>query len=160
MLMRKYEANWGWLLIGLSALLTVLCAGGALVWFARGPWWMGMLMVALVSGCALFCIRGYTVTADAILIQRLFWSTRLPLAGLKSAQREQPSWWRGIRIGNGGFFSFTGWRWSPRLGLYRVFVTDPRQAISLRFANKIVILSPSDPEQFIHQLISLTGNAG
>ena len=108
--MKHYKAPWSPLLVILSTLLTAWLLGQAFVEFRhRGAAsWVGWLLVALVVGCAFFTIRGYTVTPDAILVHRLVWNTRLPLAGLQSARVERkPRRW-GIRIGNGGFFSFSG----------------------------------------------------
>jgi hypothetical protein len=103
-------------------------------------------------GCALFSIRGYTVAPEELLVHRLLWSTRIPLVGLQSARRESLPWWRGIRIGNGGFFSFTGWRYGPGLGLYRVFVTNQPDRVVLRYPNRTVVVSPSPPEDFVREL--------
>ena len=50
--------------------------------------WEGFLPLAIILVAALFTIRGYTVTPDAVLVHRLFWTTRLPLGGLESAQVE------------------------------------------------------------------------
>jgi hypothetical protein len=85
-------------------------------------------------------------------VHRLLWTTRLPLAGLQSAQVEPLPVWLVIRIGNGGFFSCTGWRYSPGLGFYRVFVTDHRQAVVVRYPNRTVAISPAAPEEFVHDL--------
>ena len=152
--MKHYNARWGAMLVVISTLLTAVCLGEAAseFWHHGTSAGVGWLLVALVSGCALFTIRGYMVTPEAILVERLFWSTRLPLAGLQSARHELMSPWRGIRIGNGGFFSFTGWRWSPGYGFYRVFVTNGADRVVLRYRNRTVVLSPSDPEDFIHDL--------
>src|ERR1035438_6377101 len=82
----------------------------------------------------------YTITPDAILVRRLFWNTRLPLAGLQSARVElSPRRW-GIRIGNGGFFSFSGFHYTPGLGLWRVLVTDHRRLVVLRYPNPMVAI--------------------
>ena len=141
------------MLVMLSALLTAGCVAPAAVALAHGVWWLGLSLLALVGGCALFLIRGFTITEDAILVQRLLWATRLPLADLQSAEIYIcPKWWQGIRIGNGGFFSFTGWRYNPGLGLYRVFVTDPRHAVALHYSKRMVVVSPSTPEAFINDL--------
>ncbi len=152
--MNHYKAHWGTLLVVMSTVLTALCMGLAFAEFRHkgASAWVGWLLVALVVGCALFSIRGYTVTPEAILIHRLGWNTRLPLAGLQSARRERLSPWRGIRIGNGGFFSFTGWRWTPGLGFYRVFVTNGADRVVLRFPNRTVVVSPSAPDDFVHEL--------
>lgn len=152
--MKHYKAPWGILLIVMSILLTALCLGIALVEFRHeGPASrVGWLLVALVAGCALFTIRGYTITPDAILVHRLGWVTWLPRAGLQSARFEPRTSWVCIRIGNGGFFSFTGLTWSPRLGLCRVFFTDRNRCVVLQYPNRKVVVSPDAPEDFIRDL--------
>jgi hypothetical protein len=152
--MKHYEAHWGPSLVVLSTLLTALCLGLAFAEFRREgiSAWVGWLLVGLVFGCALFAIRGYTVAPEELLVHRLLWSTRVPLAGLQSARRESLPWWRGIRIGNGGFFSFTGWRYSPGLGLYRVFATNSRDRVVLRYPSRTVVVSPASPDDFVREL--------
>jgi len=152
--MKHYQARWGTELVVLSTLLTALCLGLAFVEFRRSgaSAWVGWLLLALVAGCALFSIRGYTITPAAILIHRLFWNTRVPRSDLQSARREPQFPWQGIRIGNGGFFSFTGWRYSPGLGVYRVFATNSSDRVVLRYPNHTVVVSPSAPEDFVRDL--------
>jgi len=151
--MKYYKALWGGWLVSISVLMTVLCLGGAANELLLGNRWLSLALVALTLGCALFSIRGYTVTPDAILVQRLFWATRLPLAGLQSAQvLPRGLSWRGIRIGNGGFFSFSGWSYVPGRGVFQVFVTDPNHKVLLRFDKRQVVVSPCAPEEFIDNL--------
>ena len=143
------------MLVILSTLLTAACLGPAFAEFRHGgaESWMGWLLVALVVGCALFTIRGYTITPDAILVHRLVWNTRLPRAGLQSARFDPtPRRW-GIRIGNGGFFSFSGFHYTPGLGLWRVLVTDHSRLVMLRYPNRMVAISPAAPEDFVHELV-------
>lgn len=107
----------------------------------------------MLCGSALFTVRGYSVTPDAILIHRLLWTTRLSLAGLHSAQVEPDAMRRSLRLfGNGGLFSFTGFFRSKALGVYRAFVTDPHRTVVLHFPTRTVVLSPSAPEEFVHDL--------
>ena len=152
--MKHYKAHWGIPLVVSSSLLTVLLLGVAFVAFWHGghSLWLGLGLLALVAGCALCAIRGYTVTPDAILVHRLIWTTRLPLAGLQSAQF-QPNVmrWSVRTFGNGGFFSFTGFYWNKPLGAYRAFVTDTRQTVVLRYDRRTVVLSPASPEEFAHE---------
>jgi hypothetical protein len=152
---KYYPAHWGILLIVLSTLLTAWFLWLAFSEFKQGSTssiWMGLWLLALVIGCALFTIRGYTVTPDAILVQRLLWATRVPLAGLQSVRFGPIRPRINIRIGNGGFFSFSGWNYNPRLGFYRVFVTDHRRIVLLCYANRNVAISPAAPEEFVHDL--------
>jgi hypothetical protein len=152
--MKHYKARWGLPLIVGSALLTVLCAGLACELCVQAHMVFGLLLLALPLSCALFTIRGYTVTADAILIHRLFWATRVPLLGLQSARFEPRVMRWSIRCGNGGFYSITGFYWSKFLGLYRAFVTDLRQTVVLRYPRRTVVVSPSSPEEFVHELVA------
>jgi hypothetical protein len=156
MIMKHYNAPWSRSLVIVSSLVTILCLGFTLsmVWNGRGVlYWAGLLPLTIVVGSALFAIRGYTVTSDAILVHRLFWSTRLPLAGLKSAQFEPEAMRASIRTyGNGGLFSITGFFSNKLLGAYRAFVTDQHRTVVLRYAGRTVVISPAAPEQFVHDL--------
>jgi hypothetical protein len=35
---------------------------------------------------------------------------------------------------------------------YRAFVTDPHRTVVLRYAHRTVVVSPDEPEEFIHNL--------
>jgi hypothetical protein len=158
---QRYKAPWSASLIVMSALVTVLCLG-----ISAGAWWAAytkhqpgpvraamLLPLVLLFGAAPFTIRGYTITPEAILVHRLLWDTKLPRVGLDSAQVEPDALRGSIRtFGNGGAFSFTGFYYNKRLGSYRAFVTDPRQAVVLRYANRTVVLSPEAPEDFVRDL--------
>jgi serine/threonine protein kinase len=75
------------------------------------------LLPVIVLCCLPFMIRGYVITEDAILIRRLFWTTRLDRGGLKSAQVIPKAMSKSLRTcGNGGGFSFIGWYWNKPLG--------------------------------------------
>jgi len=154
--MKRYKAPWSRSLIVISSLATVLCLGIALgmVWNTRGVFpWLALLPLAIVIGSAPFAIRGYSVTSDAILVHRLFWTTRLPLAGLQSAQFDPDAMRGSIRtFGNGGLFSFTGFYRNKLLGAYRAFVTDPRRTVVLHYSRRTVVVSPAAPEEFVHDL--------
>jgi hypothetical protein len=98
-------------------------------------------------------IRSYAITGDEILIRRLFWTTRVPLAGLKSAEHMPRVMSTSLRtFGNGGGFSFTGWFWNKPLGHYRAFVTDLNRTVVLRFEKRTVVVSPAEPQDFVRQL--------
>lgn len=159
--MKTYRAPWCRLLWILSATASAVCLICAISsWLLSGmganPLWTRVLsgmVVALVPACALFAVRAYRITGDAILIRRLFWDTRIPLAGLRSACHDADAMRKSVRIcGNGGFFSFTGWYWNPVLRKFRAFVTDPGRAVVLRFSTKTIVLSPEDPDSFVMDL--------
>jgi hypothetical protein len=159
--MKHYEARWSTSLIVMSIITTVLCLGipvGA--WFnlagKHPPGALGfavLLPLAILFGCALFTIRGYSMSSDNILVHRLLWSTVLPRTGLESAEVEPNAMRGSLRtFGNGGAFSFTGFYYNKRLGHYRAYVTDPRRSVVLRYAHRRVVLSPATPEDFVYDL--------
>ena len=156
--MKFHSAPWSNLLIGISVLATGLCTGvGFLLATREGPagrvgaW----LMVWVVAVALLFTVRGYWVSSDAVRVRRLFWSTRLPLEGLVSVTFE-PMAMRGSAraFGNGGFFAFTGRFHNERLGSFRAYVTDPARAVVLRYADRVVVVSPAAPEAFVRDIES------
>jgi hypothetical protein len=154
--MKTFKAPWSTSLIVISSLATVLCSGIAIgmFWKPGGiPPWLAVLPLALICGASLFTIRGYTVTSDAILVHRLFWTTRLPIADLQSAQFEPSAMESSIRtFGNGGVFSFTGFFRNKRLGGYQAFVTHPHRTVVLHFSNRTVVVSPAAPEEFVQDI--------
>jgi hypothetical protein len=160
--MKTFTAPWSGVLIGVSVLATGLCLGIAI----SGVFNMGglrmpvvdflfrvALPLALMFGCALFTVRGYAITPDAILVKRLFWDTRLPRKGLESAAF-QPGVMKGsIRtFGNGGFYSFTGFYRNRELRNYRALVTSNAKTVVLRYADRTIVLSPGAPEAFVAEL--------
>jgi len=155
-----YKAPWGNMLIGTSILVTILCvtAGVLTLDFFRDLKSQaliaaGCLPVVILIGCLPFVVRSYVITDDAILIRRLFWTTRLVRAGLQSAEFVPNAMRGSIRTcGNGGAFSITGWYWNKRLGFYRAYVTDLKRTVVLRFPLRRVVLSPDEPEEFVREL--------
>ena len=147
----------------ISSLSTILCLGVAFLAVRvdhRLMSWPGLLPPALLIGTVPFAIRGYTITPNAILVHRLFWTTRLPLAGIASARFDPDAMRGSIRtFGNGGMFSFTGFYRNARLGAFRAFVTDQHKTIVLRYPNRTVVISPGEPEDFIRHL-AILGHAG
>jgi Bacterial PH domain len=98
-------------------------------------------------------MAGCAITNDTILVERLFWTTRVPLNGLKSVVFDPDATRRSIRIfGNGGFFSFTGYFRNKELGSYRAFMTDRRRAVVLRFLDRVVVVSPDRPQDFVETI--------
>ena len=167
--MKIYKAPWSTSLIVVSVLATLLCLVITFgVPFLPAPkhggeagMWLRWLPLALVFGCALFTVRSYTIAPDAILVQRLLWATRLPRAGLKSAEFVPKAMCRSLRTcGNGGFFSFTGFYWSKTLKSYRAYVMDLNKTVVLRYERRTVVVSPDSPADFVRELLEpLNGRA-
>jgi hypothetical protein len=158
---KTYSAPWGTALIVISALVTVVCVGASvgLLWAAtakHSPFLtrpLALLPLALVVGCLPFIVRGYTITADTILIHRLLWDTYLSRIGLQTACVEPNAMRGSLRTwGNGGGFSFTGFYYNKRLRTYRAFVTDLHRTVVLRYSSRTVVLSPAAPADFVRDL--------
>jgi len=105
-----------------------------------------VLFLALLSS-----VRGYVVTESQIEVQRLGWSTVLPLAGLATVTGEPDGMRGSLRLfGNAGLFAISGWFWNRRIGRYRAYATDPERAVLLRYRDGTnVLLTPHDVQHFI-----------
>ncbi len=148
-----YPARWGKSLCLISVFSTAVLVIAAMVLYLKTKpdalHWLSLLPLAILAGALLFVVRSYTIEPEALAIQRLFWSTRLPLAGLQSVQIEPGAMRGSARIcGNGGMFSITGWYRNGSLGTYRAFVTDLKDTVVLRFPGKTIVVSPQNPERF------------
>lgn len=151
--MKNYGAPWSTSLIAMSSFTTLLLAGVAIATAVYGHVAVAWLCGLILFGSAPFTILGYRVTPRDIEVRRLFWTTRLPLAGLESAAFDPAAMNGSVRLfGNGGLFSFTGLFRSRSLGSYRAYVTDPRRAVVLRFPARTVVVSPADPRDFVQAL--------
>ena len=76
---------------------------------------------------------------------------RFPLAGMTEAKRDPEVLRKAIKLwGNGGLGAIRGTFMSKRLGKFYAFLTDTEHAVVLRWPGKVVAVSPSDPEHFVH----------
>lgn len=157
--MKNFRAPWGRYLVG-SSILSVVILFGVGVWLSIVPgsrslnYILVFLFAGLVLGAGLVTIRGYTVTADAILVRRLLWSTRLPREGLVSATVEPKAMKGSLKLsGNDGMFSFSGWFWSKKLGRFNAYVTDLNRTVVLRWDKRTAVVSPDDPEGFVREVM-------
>jgi hypothetical protein len=142
---------------GLSCLVLIgipvfgLFGGPCSICADRFSWNLMMvgLPLGILFGGMLFMIRGYEVTSDAIYVKRLLWRTKIDLSGLVSVDVHPKAMSKSFRtFGNGGLFSFSGAYWNRSLGHYRAYATDLNKCVVLRFKNRVVVVTPSDPEKF------------
>jgi hypothetical protein len=137
-------------------LLTALGAGIALGVPSEARWaavFIPVSFLLILSGTALFCVRGYAVDGRVLEVERLLWTTHLPLDGLRAAEADPDAMrWAFKTCGNGGLFAYTGWFRNKRLGSFRAWVTDPRRSVVLLFADRKWVVSPEDPAGFIAAL--------
>ncbi|MEW5974828.1 MAG: PH domain-containing protein [Acidobacteriota bacterium] len=167
--MTEYQAPWSKSLIVLSVLGGAVCLVASFMLlskpssqgFREAQLWVGLAPLVVVGGCALFMVRGYSLTPDSVMVHRLLWSTQVSLAGLESAFLDPRAMRGSIRtFGNGGFFSFCGYFLNRKLGSYRAFVTDPRRAVVLKYSNRrTIVLSPDPPQAFVDMISQLRRGA-
>ena len=163
--MNHFRAPWSKSLIVASIFATLVCLGASYALWKLPMevsesirFWLALLPLAIILLCALFVVRGYSITNDALLIDRLFWETRVPLSGLQSVKFDPDATGRSIRtFGNGGFFAFTGYFRNNELGTYRAFMTDRRRAVVLRFPDRVLAVSPDRPEEFVSAISRYAG---
>ena len=105
----------------------------------------------LIAGItAAFSVRGYTVQPGMLLVHRLGWATRIPLAGLVSAAPEPNATVGSIRVfGIGGAFAFAGKFRNSTLGSYRAYVTDPDYCVVLDLGSETIVVTPDSPGRFV-----------
>jgi hypothetical protein len=73
-----------------------------------------------------------------------------PLAGLVSAERDPKIMcWAFKKYGNDGLGAIRGRFWSKRVGKFEAFLTGTENAVVLRWPDRVVAVSPADPEFFI-----------
>ena len=114
---------------------------------------MGFAPLVILFAAAFFMIRGYELTGSELFIKRLGWKSTLNLQGLQNAEIDPEAMKRSIRLfGNGGLFCFAGRFRNKKLGRYRAYATDPGLAVILRFADKVVVVTPGAPDRFVAQI--------
>lgn len=124
---------------------------------------ISMVLPVLVVFSFLSIVTGYVVTPDELLVQRLFWSTRIPLAGVRNAFPD-PTVCKGAKriIGNAGLYGFTGLYQNERLGRFRLFATDLARSVVLVLPERTVVVTPAAPEAFVahvRHVFPATGDA-
>ncbi len=133
----EFDAPWCRLLKAISLLGTAVLLGTFVtVWISMptGSFWTRLFALSaaplIFTGCALFTVRRYRLEGRALLVQRLFWWTRVSLEGLRDAAADPQALRGSVRLcGNGGLFSFSGWYYRKGLGRFRAWVTDPGRAV-------------------------------
>jgi hypothetical protein len=154
--MTRFGAPWGPRLTFASLLGAALLL--ALPFVAYGarpgatllvPALFGVAAVTTIVIAALFTIRGYRLDERGLHVERLLWSDRIPLDGLRRAWADHEAMAKSMRLfGNSGLFCIAGIFTNRKLGRYRAFATDPPQAVVLELPGRTIVVTPSDPWEF------------
>lgn len=111
--------------------------------------WAQLLILAIVGGCSVFAVRGYSVIDGELLIHRLGWATRYPLDDLRSVRFEPGVSMGSIRLfGIGGLFGYIGRYRNASIGSYRAYMTDRSRTVVLKFGETPVVVTPDEPKRF------------
>lgn len=161
MISKSYGAPWGrrvWI-ITLAVLFFAAAVGALLPLLITNSkdqpanWAVPVALVAVFGGTALFLVRGFEITDSAVLVKRSFWNSHVPLDELESAEVDPKACERAWKTcGNDGLFAMHGWFRNQRLGRFQAFVTDPDNAVVLRFPKRVVVVSPENPRHFVNEL--------
>jgi hypothetical protein len=144
--------------------LVAIATAGCFAEKAFGLAWslaMVCIPLAILIATLPFMVLGYRLAENEIQVKRFGWITTLPLATLNSVEGKADAMqgtWR--LFGNSGLFSLTGLYWNRQLKFYRAYATDPSRAVILRYPNRIVVITPHDPQHFIVRLRTLLKTAG
>ena len=117
---------------------------------------IGLPVIGLVV--LLSRIRGFRVEGTRLIVERVGRATVLDLAGLLDATVDRAALrWAWKTCGNDGAGAICGRFYSRRLGSFRAFVTDPANAVLLRWPDHTVVVSPARPAAFVADLRRRTG---
>jgi hypothetical protein len=137
--------------------LGVVLLSGLGVFFAvrdGDPRW---LFVALPVMLALWVFgrlapSGYRLGPDGVHVQRRAGDVVVPYRSILAVDTE----WRSLTgltmMGSRGIFGHFGRFWSPRLGHYRLYLTNQRQVVWLATQQGWVAVSPDRAEEFVARL--------
>jgi hypothetical protein len=106
-----------------------------------------MLLIA-----ARYAPRAYWIAPDGLHIERKAGPKVIPYRDIRAVDRE-PRSLKGMSFGgSNGLFGRFGRFWSPRLGFYRLFLSNTTSVVWLTTSQGLVGVSPDLPEEFCTRL--------
>lgn len=103
-------------------------------------------------------IRRYRLKANELLVERAWLTARFPLEGLQTVIPDREALRGAFKIiGNDGLGAIAGRFYSKRLGQFRAYVTDPGQAVILRWPDRCLVISPLQVSFFIETVRKRAG---
>lgn len=152
------------LMLVLLVVIAIVDVGVAFSRLVPGPARWLLLGAPLLVGGLLFGIAwysrilGYRLEAGELVAIRANRETRIPLAGLVSAEADPEAMAWSIKVvGNDGIGAITGRFRNRRLGAYEALVTDRERAVVLRWPKRCLVVSPDRPEDFVRVIRARAG---
>lgn len=120
-------------------------------------WWIFALVMLIVGLCWYASrIRELKLEGNILLVRLPWWTNRFELTDLQSIEAVPLKWaWK--KIGNDGLGGMIGSFRNKQLGNFRAYVSDPAKSVVLRWADRIVVVSPRETEWFIESVRKRTG---
>ena len=150
----EFDAPWSTPLTLISALVVVLVVGA----WVSGATLAAVVILAVAALGGALAVLGYTVEAEAVVIRRPGWETRLDLRDLEDVHADPDAMRFAFRtFGIGGPFAFVGRYRSGRVGGFTAYATDRARAVVLRWPDRTVVVTPDDPETFVAAVEAAAG---
>lgn len=98
-------------------------------------------------------VAGYRLHDDTLEVLRFGRITRLPLAGLTTAEVDPEAFRRAWKVmGNDGLGAIVGSFRNRRLGAFQAFITDPARSVVLRWPGRTIVVTPDRPSEFVAEV--------
>ncbi|HYE92064.1 MAG TPA: PH domain-containing protein, partial [Terriglobales bacterium] len=95
-----------------------------------------------------FAPTAYWLARDGLHIERRGGPKVIPYAAIHTVDRAPRSIGGLTAVGSNGLFGRFGTFWSPRLGTYRLFITNTDRLVWLATDGGLVAVSPDRPDDF------------
>ena len=112
------------------------------------------LFVAVIALSYAYSPKGYAISEEDVVVQRLVGRVRIPLQAILEIRRAESDDLKGCMrfFGNGGLFGYYGLYRTSKLGKCSWYVTDRGKGVILFTGTKTMVFSPDDAAGFISAL--------
>lgn len=153
---------WGWTIGVLAILIFALSVVVKSILFAKphAASIVAIVVAIVIVGVFLSAIlltpRGYDVRDGKLFVRTLATKFSYDLRqlsdayGARASKVFSPGTLR--TFGVGGFFGYYGYFRNAALGGFLAFVTDKDKLVVLHFADKVLVVSPKEPERFVREI--------
>jgi hypothetical protein len=95
---------------------------------------------------------GYTLEEGGVRIERRWLRRLIPYDRVGACDRRRRPIGGLLAVGINGLFGSYGPRWNPRTGWHYLAITNTDDLVFLETAGGVVVLSPTDPDEFVRAL--------
>jgi hypothetical protein len=95
---------------------------------------------------------GYTLEEGGVRIERRWLRRLIPYDRIGACDRRRRPIGGLLAVGINGLFGSYGPRWNPRTGWHYLAITNTDDLVFLETAGGVVVLSPTDPDEFVRAL--------